>query len=216
MYPSLAEVKQIAQQSGCRRVPVCEELLADRYTPVEVMRTLRSASHHCFLLESAGQAEGDSPRWGRWSFLGCNPTMEVVCQDGELRVRAGAEGEPQFEEVRHVYHPGQYLREVIEANRTAHVEGMPPFTGGMVGYFSFEYLRYAEPTLAQDGLPGDFRDMDLMLFDQVIAFDHDRQRLLVIAGVRTADVEASYAEARSAIERIVALLEGGTKAFFPA
>ena len=215
MYPSLAEVKQIAQQSGCRRVPVCEELLADRYTPVEVMRTLRSASHHCFLLESAGQAEGDSPRWGRWSFLGCNPTMEVVCQGGELRVRAGVEGEPQFEEVRHVDHPGQYLREVIEANHTASVEGMPPFTGGMVGYFSFEYLRYAEPTLAQDGLPGDFRDMDLMLFDQVIAFDHDRQRLLVIAGVRTADVEASYAEARSAIERIVALLEGGTKAFFP-
>ena len=215
MYPSLAEVKQIAAQGDYRRVPVCEELLSDRYTPVEVMRILRSASHHCFLLESAGQAEGGSPRWGRWSFLGCDPTMEVVCQAGELRVRAGKEGEPQFEETCRVDHPGEYLRGLIAQNRSPQLPGMPPFTGGLVGYFSFEYLRYAEPTLANDGLPGDFRDMDLMLFDQVIAFDNARQRLLVIAGVRTSDVEASYADARASIERIVALLEGGTQAYFP-
>lgn len=215
MYPSLEEVRSIARKGGYCRVPVCEELLSDRYTPVEVMRTLRSASHHCFLLESAGQAEGDSPRWGRWSFLGCNPSMEVVCQNGELRVRAGREGEPSSEQTRRVSHPGAYLRELLAQNRSPQLPDMPPFTGGLVGYFSFEYLRYAEPVLAGAELPGDFRDMDLMLFDEVIAFDNDRQRLLVIAGVRTDDVEASYERARASVERIVSLLEGGTRAYFP-
>lgn len=215
MYPSLDEVRRIARQTGCAHVPVCEELLSDRYTPVEVLRTLRSASHHCFLLESAAQAQGDLPRWGRWSFLGCNPSMEVVCQDGKLRVREGQEGGPTREEVREVAHPGEFLRELIATRRTAKVDGMPPFTGGLVGYFSFEYLRYAEPTLACEGLPGDFRDMDLMLFDQVIAFDNDRQRLLVIAGAYADDLEASYARAQERIEGLIALIEGGTQAYFP-
>ena len=66
MYPSLAEVKVLAGSGNYRRIPVCRELLADRFTPVEVMRTLRAASCHCYLLESAE----DSQKWGRFSFLG--------------------------------------------------------------------------------------------------------------------------------------------------
>ena len=66
MYPSLEEVKRIALQGAYRRIPVCRELYADRFTPVEVMRTLRAASKHCYLLESA---ENDQ-KWGRYSMLG--------------------------------------------------------------------------------------------------------------------------------------------------
>ena len=69
MYPSLAEVKVLAGSGNYRRIPVCRELLADRFTPVEVMRTLRAASCHCYLLESAE----DSQKWGRFSFLGYAP-----------------------------------------------------------------------------------------------------------------------------------------------
>lgn len=248
MYPSLDEVRRLAATGRYRRIPVCEELLADRFTPVEVMRTLRSASRHCFLLESAEHGG----RWGRWSFLGCSPTMEIVCSDGCLRVRTGAEGEPQREEVRTVDHPGDVLRQVLADNASPTIAGMPPLTGGLVGYFSFEYLRYAEPTLRRDdatgpapagqaeqagptegALPDDFRDMDLMLFDQIIAFDHDRQRLIVTAGVQVDPaapagasgpagapasddpLAAAYERARASIERIVELLEGGSKAYFP-
>ena len=83
MYPTLEKVKEIAASGEYRRIPVCKELYADRYTPVEVMRVLRKASKHCYLLESACQTEV----WGRFSFLGYEPAMEITCTDGVLNIR---------------------------------------------------------------------------------------------------------------------------------
>lgn len=83
MYPTLEKLKNIAQSGEYRRIPVCHELCSDRYTPVEVMRTLRTASRHCYLLESASQTEV----WGRYSFLGYEPSMEITCTDGNLQIR---------------------------------------------------------------------------------------------------------------------------------
>ena len=83
MYPDLQTVKQIAAGGMYKRVPVCREILSDTYTPVEVMRILRKASRHCYLLESASQEEA----WGRYSFLGYDPTMEITCLDGEVTIR---------------------------------------------------------------------------------------------------------------------------------
>ncbi len=81
MYPTLEKIKELAQSGEYRRIPVCQRAVyADRYTPVEVMRTLRKASRHCYLLESASQTEV----WGRYSFLGYEPTMEITCTDGSL------------------------------------------------------------------------------------------------------------------------------------
>ena len=220
LTPTLAEVQRIAAGGEYRRVPVRRELLADQFTTIEVMRRLRAASHHVFLLESA---EADQ-RSGRWSFLGFDPSMEITCLDGTLRVRTGVESvlpdqapAPTVEE-RQVDHPGPYLRELIAANRTPQLEGFPPFVGGLVGYFSYDYLKYAEPTLRRDGLGhADFLDMDLMLFNDVIAFDTYRQRLVLVAGVDvTGDVAAAYEQAGrrlDAIERI--LREGERKDFKP-
>ena len=76
------------------------------------------------------------------------------------------------------------------------MEKMPPFTGGLVGYFSYDYIKYSEPKLKlEDREQQDFRDMDLMLFDQVIVFDHFRQKVLLITGVMADDLEASYEKA---------------------
>ena len=60
MYPTLENIREIAAKGQYKRVPVCREVYADRYTPVEVMRTLRKASRHCYLLESARQRCGDA------------------------------------------------------------------------------------------------------------------------------------------------------------
>ena len=80
--------------------------------------------------------------------------------------------------------------------KTPVMEKMPPFTGGLVGYFSYDYIKYSESKLKlEDREQQDFRDMDLMLFDQVIVFDHFRQKVLLITGVMTDDLEASYEEA---------------------
>ena len=212
MYPSLEEVKLTAEKEGARRIPVCRELYADRYTPVEIMRTLRGASRHCYLLESAGQTE----TWGRYSFLGCEPTMEITCTDGNMTIRKTIPGQAEEIIKKTVTHPGDELRKIIEEYRTPVMEGMPPFTGGLVGYFSYDYIKYSEPKLKlEDKEQQDFRDMDLMLFDQVIAFDHYRQKVYLIAGVMTDRLEESYQEAEEKLEKLAALIRTGERPEFP-
>ena len=100
-------------------------MYSDRYTPVEVMRILRKESRHCYLLESAGQTE----QWGRYSFLGYDPSMEITCTDGKMRIRKTSLGGWSEEELRTVDHPGQVLREIIDENRTPELPGIPTFTG---------------------------------------------------------------------------------------
>ena len=102
MYPTFETNKHLASAGEYRRIPLCRELFADRYTPVEVMRTLRTASRHCYLLESASQTEV----WGRYSFLGYDPTMEITCTDGILRIRSAKDSGESKEIVRQVEHPG--------------------------------------------------------------------------------------------------------------
>lgn len=181
MFPTLDEVRAYAAEGRYRRVPVCMELLADRFTPTEMLRCLRSVSNHVFLLESA---ETDGTQ-GRYSFLGFNPTLELSCTNGLLRIREGGADDLERTIEHQVAHPGPAIREVLARYASPQVEGMPPLAGGLVGYFSYDYVKYAEPRLREGELADrDFRDVDLMLFDQVIVFDHRRQKLLIIAGVQ--------------------------------
>ena len=206
MYPTLETIKQLAQTKEYRRIPLCRVLYADRYTPVEVMRTLRKASRHCYLLESASQTEV----WGRYSFLGYEPSMEITCTDGTLKIRkTDARGQAE-ETVKQVTHPGDTLREIIREYKTPVLENMPPFTGGLVGYFSYDYIKYSEPKLKlEDKEQQDFRDMDLMLFDQVIVFDHFKQKVLLITGVMTDDLETSYEAAVKKLEEMAQFIRNG-------
>lgn len=82
MYPTFDKIREMAA-GDYKRIPICKELYADSYTPVEMMRILQKASHHCYLLESASQSEA----WGRYSFLGYDPSMEITCTDVILRIR---------------------------------------------------------------------------------------------------------------------------------
>lgn len=213
MYPTLENVKKLAAAGEYKRIPICRELYSDCYTPVEVMRILRKASRHCYLLESASQTEV----WGRYSFLGYDPSMEITCTDGDMRIRkTGTDGKDEEKEL-HVTHPGDTLREILKNHKSPVMENMPPFTGGLVGYFSYDYIKYAEPKLKLENKEQqDFRDMDLMLFDRVIAFDHYKQKILLIAGVMTDDLEASYGEAGRALDEMAELIKNGEKAIFPA
>ncbi|MCD7776745.1 MAG: anthranilate synthase component I family protein [Firmicutes bacterium] len=214
-YPSPDAVKEYADSKEYRRVPICRELMADRFTPIEVMRILSAADKHCFLLESAEQNQ----RWGRWSFLGCSPTLEITSNDGNLRIRGALEGSEETETQIHVTHPKNEIRKILKEYKSPAIDGMPPFSGGLVGYFSYDYIKYSEPTLSFDELSGgDFRDVDLMLFDQVIAFDGYRQKIYIIAGVDVTDTDKVYEEydkARGKIDDIVTLLSSGVRAYFP-
>lgn len=139
-YPSLKQARAIAACGAYRKIPVSRELLSDFTTPIQALRILRARSGHCFLLESAA----DSGGWGRYSFLGFDPTLEVTCTDGLLTLR----GEEPLR--RRTAHPGQALRELLAAHKSPRLPGLPPFTGGLVGYFSYDYVKYAEPALVLD------------------------------------------------------------------
>ena len=82
-YPPLKEARSLAASGEYRCVPVSRELLSDFITPIQALRVLRAQSGHCFLLESAA----DSAGWGRYTFLGFEPSMEVTCKDGILQIR---------------------------------------------------------------------------------------------------------------------------------
>ena len=212
MYPDLQTVKQIAAGGAYKRVPVCREILSDTYTPVEVMRILRKASKHCYLLESASQEEA----WGRYSFLGYDPTMEITCLDGKVTIRENLGDGTETVTTKHVDHPGDTLREILARYKSPVMEKMPTFTGGLVGYFSYDYIKYSEPKLklTSEGQQ-DFRDMDLMLFNEVIAFDHYRQKIMLITGVMTDDIEVSYKKAEETLEDMAKLIREGEKETFP-
>lgn len=211
MYPTLEDLKKIAESGSYRRIPVAREVYSDRFTPVEVMRTLRAASRHCYLLESAE----DNQKWGRYSFLGYSPSLELTCKNGVLRVRRGEEDELTEETTTGTVHPGEAIRRILDDYKSPKLENMPPFTGGLVGYFSYDYIKYAEPSLNTSGLKNDdFCDVDLMLFDRVIVFDHYKQKLILIAGVDPSDPDTSYRDASEKLDEIEKLLGSEAKAVF--
>ena len=126
IYPSFDEVKTLAQTGLYRRIPVCKELYSDCITPVSVMRILKNYSHHCFILESVE----DTKKWGRYTFLGYDPTLEITCINGEITIKGATK------ETHKTEHPAKEIREILSQYKSAKIEAMPTFTGGLVGYFA--------------------------------------------------------------------------------
>lgn len=194
-----------------RRVPVSREIYADAFTPIEVMRTLRAASRHCYLLESAE----DRQQWGRYSFLGYAPVMEITCTDGHMMIAEGKEDEEKTIREFDTEDPGQVIREILVRYKSPVIEGMPSFTGGLVGYFSYDYMKYQEPSLKpalEKKGQKEFRDVDLMLFDRVIVFDNYRQKLILIAGVSLeGDLEENLKSAEAELTQMEKLIRSRAK-----
>lgn len=180
-YPSLEEAQGYARDY--RSVPVSRTILADIRTPVEVMRALKRVSRHCFILESLE----DSARWGRYTFLGYDPKLELTCIDGTVRLRSGTTVTiPDAD-------PAEHIRKILVENKSPRVPGLPPFTGGLMGYFAYDLIKYAEPSLKLDGEDEEkFNDIDLMLFDKIIAFDNLRQTITMIVNIDTDGLEENY------------------------
>ncbi len=216
MYPDYSTLEKLALTGEYKRIPVMTELLSDSFTPIEVVRVLRQASHQCYLLESAGQQE----TWGRFSFLGFDPAYEVTCQDGLVSIKENKGADKVLVEERKVSHPGSVLREFVNRFKSPVIEGFPTFTGGLVGYFSYDYIKYSEPKLKLSSKDADsFKDMDLMLFNDVIAFDNFKQRICLITGIileeePTKDLSLKYQEALNHLESLKFLIKNGEKKVF--
>lgn len=195
IQPDFKTVKQLAR--GCGLVPISKELLADTETPVSAYLKIRAQSSYAFLFESVVGGE----QIGRYSFLGVDPFLifrscgaKIAIEDAGTGQVREFEGDPIAE-----------LRGLLASYRSQRVEGFPRFTGGAVGYVSYDAVRLIEriPNTVEDDLLMD--DVLLMFFDSVLAFDNVTHKVHVMVNVHTAgDLAANYAEA---VERIDALIE---------
>lgn len=195
--PSLNDLQEIRKQGIYRTAPVSMEILSDIKTPIEVLKILKNVSDHCYLLESVA----DNEKWGRYTFLGYDPSLEITCLNGQMKI-----GSLTFE----TKDPGSYIRQVIADHKSPRFEYLPSFTGGLVGYFSYDYLKYAEPTLRLDAEDTEgFKDVDLMLFDKVIAFDNFRQKIILMVNIDLEHLETEYNRASLELRSMADLIKNG-------
>jgi anthranilate synthase component I len=189
LTPGLGEVRELARAHNL--VPLRHTFIADCETPVSAYLKLRGGGPS-FLLESAEQGQ----RVGRWSFLGFRPRAIMRMNLGD--------------------HPDLYahVAQELSSYRIAPLDGLPPFAGGAVGLFGYDLARSAEPTVGDPnpdevGIP----DLALMITDVLLAFDHLRHEVTVLANVfapegDTPDLERSYEHAAAAIAEVRQILAG--------
>lgn len=194
--PTLEEARKF--EEAYKVIPLSREIYSDVKTPIEVLKILKGISQHCYLLESL-----ESPaQWGRYTFLGYDPRLELTCTDGRLKVSAGTEINIETSD------PGKMIRQIIEENKSPRLDDLPPFTGGLVGYFSYDYIKYSEPTLKLDAEDQEgFKDVDLMLFDKVIAYDNLKQKIILITNIKTNQLEINYKKGMLELDQMVRLIQ---------
>jgi len=206
IFPSLDRVKAIAP--GYDIVPVYMEILSDVRTPISVLKALKQVSSHTYLLESAD----NSNHWGRYSFLGYDPKIELFCKNHKMTIKDGTTRTFECSD------PAAEIRNILSQYKSPRLEELPTFTGGFVGYFACEYIRYIEPTLdfpTPDDDPAMVNDVDLMLFDKVIAFDHYKNKIYLIANISTNDLERNYNKAELELKALADLVVNGKEADIP-
>ncbi len=185
LTPSLEEVRELAKDHAL--VPLRHTFIADCETPVSAYLKLRGDGPS-FLLESAEQGQ----QVGRWSFLGFRPRAVIRLDRGEY---------PD---------PYRLVDEELSRWRIAPLEGLPPFAGGAVGMFGYDLARSAEPTVGEPnpdetGMP----ELAVMVTDVLLAFDHLRHEVTVLANVvAEGDLERAYEEAAAAIADVRERLRG--------
>lgn len=197
IQPTFVEVKEIAASGRYNVLPVSLEILSDFTTPIETMKILKNVSTHCYMLESAQANE----TWGRYTFLGFDPKMEITCMEGEMKI-----GNLKVK----TENPSDYLRQILADYKSPRFDYLPSFTGGLVGYFSYDYFAYSEPTVKCDVEDTEaFKDVDLMLFDKVIAFDYLRQKIILIVNMALDEPETGYNKAVMELKQLAELLRHG-------
>lgn len=204
IYPSLEQLQEY-QKSGLYDVaPIAMDIFSDMLTPIGVVMKLKSISKHVFLLESVNVSE----HWGRYTFLGYDPLLDITCLDGKLRV----EKKDGTVEEENTTNPSGYIRKLLATYRSPKIPEMPSFTGGLVGYFSYDFVNYAEPTMkvaVQDD--EQFMDLDMMLFETILVFDSLKQKLMLITNVHLhEDLPTAYEAARKQLQTMADMLFGTT------
>ena len=169
LRPDIKEFLRLARQHAL--VPVVKSVSADLLTPVSAFLAVARREPYAFLLESVEGGE----KIGRYTFLGVRPYLRVSSRGSETRIERGDKREQRQGNI------FETLRELLAERQMAPLPGLPPFAGGAVGFFGYDAVRQLEPvaTLAKQDVQ--IPDCILMFFDRLLAFDHLRHQIHIIA-----------------------------------
>src|SRR5580765_3072638 len=192
LFPDYSEFSRLARSATM--VPVVKTVAADLRTPVSAFLSFAAGEPNAFLLESVEGGE----KIGRYTFLGARPYMVLRARGRRITLERNRKKTQREGSV------FQVLDELLREHTPAHVPGLPPFTAGAVGFFAHDAVRQLEklPELAKDDLQ--MPDCTLMFFDRLLAFDHVRHEIFIIAmaDVRRQPPKQAYAQALRDIARI--------------
>lgn len=203
LYPEIQTVKELLKVY--RNVPTFYELLMDSYTPVHLFNALHERYENCFILESVDNKD----QWSRYSYIGIEPKQRITLDKHKAYVEE-LSGE---REITDVDDPISFFSDLIEKNKAPQFPNRPKLTGGMMGYFSYDVVRYFEKTLGNPptddlGLP----DAELFNYDKLVAYDHLTNKAVIILNVNADDdADAKYAEC----ERKAAEIEEVLRSYVP-
>lgn len=181
-YPTIQEAEMILKTDIFKTIPISSSIDLEK-NATDIYRVLKNVSRNVFILESAKYDK----TWGRYTFLGFDPKLEITCKNRTITINSGTS--ITFEDKS----PHEYIRQIIEENESPQISSLPTFTGGLVGYFSYEFINYSEPETVSDIIDEEgFNDVDLMLFDKVIAIDNLEKKIIFIVNIKTDDLKSNY------------------------
>ena len=192
MKVTLEEVKKYKDYDI---VPVYDEIFSDFTTPLNVLRNIKEISDRFYLLESV-----DTSKFSRYSYLGYNPVLTISAKDNMVNISGNSYYSSK---------PLDEIKNLLKKYRAPKIKGLPPFCGGLVGYFAYDSYKYFEPKLElkSKDIAG-FKDFELYMYDKVICFDAFKQKIIIIVNIKTGThVEQNYLEALNTIEEIKKLLK---------
>ena len=199
IYPQKQEFIELAQKYNI--IPVTQEIHSDTKTPIGIF--LRFAREkNSFLLESVEGGE----KWARYSFIGRNPYLTFSSKGETITIKKN--GEESILEA----NPLVYLKDLFSQFRCAKIEGLPRFSGGAIGYFAYDTVRYIEklPDAPPDDM--DVPDCYLMFCDEIIAYDHFKQKIVVIINAHIKDdADKAYDAAAERLKKVCEELESEVK-----
>jgi anthranilate synthase component 1 len=200
--PDFKEFSRMAREATL--VPVAKSISADLLTPVSAFLAIAESEPDAFLLESVEGGE----KIGRYTFLGVRPFLRLESRGTNITIRRGRKVERRTGDI------FQVMKELLRVHRPAAMEGLPPFTAGAVGYCAYDIVRQLENIgeHAKDDL--DVPDCVLMFFDRVLAFDHLRHQIHIVASadVTRESAQRAYKRSLAEIARIEKKLAAGYKA----
>ncbi len=198
-YPNLSEIKDILKTDDYKTIPITLSLNLKLET-TEIYKKLKNISKNVFILESCE----DKADFGRYSFLGFDPTLEIIAKDNKIKINTALN--LSFDDAK----PHEYIRKILNENKSPKIENLPPFTGGLVGYFSYDFIKYSVPKLKLNANDDEnFNDVDLMLFDKIIAIDNLKNTIILIVNAKTNELETNYNKAVLELNKMQDILLNG-------